>query len=242
MKDNKIIYKFKMDRTIEEKVESKRTNKDGEEETVFKNKKVKKPQTIIINKPTRRMIDAAEEYYAIQVSQNIKKGIVTKAMLQKKYADTGGSLTDDESRDMIKAVQKSNELSNEIQMLVATKGDKNKIEELENELLTLRKHLVELESSLQGIYQNTADARAERATLLWYVVNLTQVQNKEKEISNFFDGVLLEDKLENLYEKDESGDEFFENALDKIMKIVSYWHYTGDTSEEKINQFVENAG
>jgi len=238
MEQGKNIYEFVVNKKTKEQVETVRKNKDGEEETVRKNKTVSIPIKFIVKKPTRRMIDAAEEFFAIQLSKNVKKGIVTKAMLSKKYADTGGTLTEDEGKEMIRAVQKSNELSNEIQKLIALKGDKNEIDKLEEELLITRKNLIELENSLQGVYQNTADARAERSTLIWYVIHLSKYVDEAQE-KDFFKGVIYEDRLEDLYEKDESDDSFTNEALNKLMRAVSYWHYTGDSDKEKIDEFIK---
>ena len=53
----------------------------GETETVIQNKTVKLPVKFLIKKPTRRVMDEAEAQYAIEMSKNIKRGIVTKAML-----------------------------------------------------------------------------------------------------------------------------------------------------------------
>jgi len=242
MDNNKNIYKFQVNREIIEKVETTKKDKDGEEIVTTKNKKTKKPVTIVLKKPTRRMVDEAEEYFAIELSKNVKKGIVTKAMLVKKYADTGGALTEEESKDMVRAVQKSNELTNKIQMMVATKASKEEIEPLEQELFEVRKNLVDLESSLQGVYNNTADARAERSTIIWYLLNVTKVLNDLGDELDYFEGILLEDKLDNMYDKDEGGDPFDEEVLNKVMRIISYWHYTGDTSKEKIDEFIKDAG
>ena len=238
MEKGKNIYEFIVEKKTKEQVETVRKNKDGEEEPVTKNKTVKVPVKFIVKKPTRRMIDAAEEFFAIQLSKNVKKGIVTKAMLSKKYADTGGTLTEDEGKEMIRAVQRSNELSNEIQKLIAIKADKNEINKLEEELLITRKNLIELENSLQGVYQNTADSRAERSTLIWYVIHLSKYVDEGQE-KDFFKGLIYEDRLEDLYEKDESEDEFTIQALNKLMRAVSYWHYTGDSDKEKIDEFIK---
>jgi len=167
------IYKFTLETKEKKKVEVERKNeKTGEMETVLSTKTFKTPVDFVIKKPTRRIINEAEAQYAIELSNNIKKGIVTKNMMVKKYADTGGALTEDETKDMVRKLQRSNELANKIQLLSVTEKDNKEILELESELLVLRKELVDIEVSLQGVYEHTADARAERSMLLWYVVQL----------------------------------------------------------------------
>lgn len=235
------IYKFTLNKAEKKKVEVERKNKEtGETETILQNKTVKTPFEFVVKKPTRRIIDEAEAQYAIELSKNIKKGIVTKDMMVKKYADTGGALSEEEVKDMLRKLQKSNELANKIQLLSATnkKENEKEIEELEQELLVLRKELVDIEMSMQGVYEHTADARAERSMLLWYTIQLAK-KIEEKEEKEFFDGIIYEDQLENLYEKDESGDEVEKEALSNFMLIVSYWFYNNNATENQIKEFIE---
>lgn len=237
------IYKFTLETKEKKKVEVERKNKEtGETETVIQNKTVKTPTEFVIKKPTRRIMDEAEAQYAIEMSNNIKKGIVTKAMLVKKYADTGGTLTEAETKDMVKKLQKSNEVANKIQMLSATDKKKNEkeIEELNSELLILRKDLTDIEMSMQGVYDHTADARSERAMLLWYTIQLAREIEDEQEVL-FFDGLLYEDQLEDLYKKDEDGTDLQKEALNKMMTAISYWFYNNSATEEQIEAFVKQA-
>lgn len=237
------IYKFSLDKEEKKKVEVKRKNKEtGETEIVLQNKTVKTPVEFVVKQPTRRIMDEGEAQYAIEMSKNIKKGIVTKAMLIKKYADTGGTLTEAETKDMVRKIQKSNEIGNKIQMLVAVdkKKHEKEIEELNSELLILRKELTDLEMSMQGVYDHTADARSERAMLLWYAIQLAR-EIKDGEETLFFNGLLYEDQLEDLYKKDEDGSELEKKALSKIMTSVSYWFYNNNATQEDIEAFVKQA-
>ena len=237
------IYKFTLETKEKKKVEVERKNKEtGETETVIQNKTVKTPTEFVIKKPTRRIMDEAEAQYAIEMSNNIKKGIVTKAMLVKKYADTGGTLTEAETKDMVKKLQRSNEVANKVQMLTAVDKKKNQkeIEELNSELLILRKELTDIEMSMQGVYDHTADARSERAMLLWYTIQLAREIEDEQEVL-FFDGLLYEDQLEDLYKKDEEGTELEKKALTKMMTAISYWFYNNNATQEQIEAFVEQA-
>jgi len=234
------IYKFTIEKKEQQKVEVVRKNKEtGEEETILQNKTVKIPVEFVVKKPTRRLVDEAEAQYAIELSQNIKKGIVTKAMMIKKYADTGGSLTESDAKDMVRKVQRSNELANKIQLL--STGGKAKVKEIEDceaELLTIRKELAEFELSMQGVYEHTADARAERSTLIWYTIQLSRVI-KDGEEDFFFNGILYDDQLEDLYKKDEDGNEFEQEALQTMMSVVSYWFYNGEGEQKDIEEFLK---
>jgi hypothetical protein len=235
------IYEFTLETKEKKKVEVERKNKEtGELETIVQNKTVKVPLKYVIKKPTRRIIDEAEAQYAVEMSKNIKRGIVTKAMLVKKYADTGGTLTEEETKDMVRKLQKSNEISNKIQLLTATKkkGSEKEIEELTSELLILRKELADIEMSMQGVYDHTADARSERSMLLWYTIQLARKIEEGKE-ALFFDGLLYEDQLESLYEKDENGSSIEKEALNKFMSVISLWFYNNSATQEQIDEFLK---
>ena len=234
------IYKFSLDKKEKKQVEVKRKNKEtGETEIVLQNKTVKTPVEFVIKKPTRRIIDEAEAQYAIELSKNIKKGIVTKAMMIKKYADTGGALTEEQAKDMVRKLQQSNEISNKIQLLSTEKKKPVKeIEKLESELLIIRKDLAEFETAMQGVYEHTADARSERSMLLWYVIQLSRILKDEEE-EFFINGILYEDQLEDLYKKDEEGDEIEMSALSTMMSIVSYWFYNGESTQEELDDFLK---
>ena len=235
------IYEFTLETKEKKKVEVERKNKEtGEVETIVQNKTVKVPVKYVVKKPTRRIMDEAEAQYAVEMSKNIKRGIVTKAMLVKKYADTGGTLTEEETKDMVRKLQKSNEISNKIQLLTATnkKESKKEIEQLTSELLVLRQELADIEMSMQGVYDHTADARSERSMLLWYTIQLARKIEEEKEVL-FFDGLLYEDQLESLYEKDENGSSIEQEALNKFMSVISLWFYNNSVTQEQIDEFLK---
>ena len=92
--------------------------------------------------------------------------------------------------------------------------------------------------SVQSVYEHTADARAERSMLLWYTVQLSRtIENNEEE--NFFNGILYEDQLNDLYEKDEEGKDFEKEALAKLMLVISYWFYNNNATEKDIEEFIK---
>ena len=182
------IYEFTLKKKIKKQVETKRKGKDGEEETVLSNRTVSVPVKFFVKKPTRRMADEAEVFYSIQLSKAIKMGIVTKAMLIKKYADNGGALSEDESKLLLKSLKNLNDLENEYKLcsVKKTKEGKERSEELELEIVVLKRELQELESSLQSVYQHTADSKAEKEVLLWYAIQLARFSEDEKEEKVFF--------------------------------------------------------
>ena len=86
---DKIIYSFTVEKkeTVKETEEQTQEGKDGKKETVSITKEVEKliPYQCIIRSPSRREMEEAELEYSIEMSKCIKRGILTKAMLAKKY-------------------------------------------------------------------------------------------------------------------------------------------------------------
>ena len=116
--------------------------------------------------------------------------------------------------------------------------DKKEIEQLTSELLVLRQELADIEMSMQGVYDHTADARSERSMLLWYTIQLARKIEEEREVL-FFDGLLYEDQLESLYEKDENGSTIEKEALNKFMSVVSLWFYNNSVTQEQLDEFLK---
>ena len=235
------IYEFTLKRKVKKQVETKRKGKDGEEETVLSNRTVSVPVKFFIKRPTRRMADEAEVFYSVQLSKAIKMGIVTKAMLIKKYADNGGALSEEESKLLLKSLKKLNDLENEYKLCVVKKTNesKKKSEKLALEIVTLKRELQELESSLQSVYQHTADAKAEKEVLLWYAIQLAKFSEDGDEEQKFFQGMDFEEQLEDLYEKYEVEESFESEATSRICKVVGYWFYNQNAYKKAIEEFIK---
>lgn len=235
------IYEFTLKKKVKKQVETKRKNKDGEEETILSNRTVSVPVKFFVKKPTRRMADEAEVFYSVQLSKAIKMGIVTKAMLIKKYADNGGALSEEESKLLLKSLKQLNDLENEYKLCVVkkTKDSKKKSDELALKIVTLKRELQELESSLQSVYQHTADSKAEKEVLLWYAIQLAEFSEDEGEKEAFFNGLDFEEQLEDLYNKYEVDESFESEATSKICKVVGYWFYNQAAEKKDIEEFIK---
>ena len=113
----KEIYSFsvEIDKEVKETVTKKRKNKEtGKMEEVSIEETVKKPVPIkiILKEPNRRDLEEADIEYSIEMSKCIKRGILTKAMLAKKYSDTGGLLTEEDAKLLTRRYSELGELQN----------------------------------------------------------------------------------------------------------------------------------
>ena len=122
----KTIYNF--DVLIEEEIEETETkqikNKEtGDTEEVSTKKKVKKetPYGIVIHEPSRRQVEEADMEFSVEMSKCIKRGILTKAMLAKKYSDSGGLLTEEDSNSLMRLYRELSETQGSLARLKTKK-------------------------------------------------------------------------------------------------------------------------
>jgi len=242
----KQIYSFKTSKLQEVEEISKKieTDEEGKEQEVEVKKKVSKevPVEVIIKKPSRRQIEEAETQFSIEMSKGIKKGILTKAMMAKKYADTGGALTEKDSQDLLSLYKKLGDLENEIVKMSIAGIDKNKEEtkekaaNLNGELAQVKKDIIDIESSYRTIFNHTADVKAQNVMFLWYVLNLTYYKSLALDIPEpklFFQGETFEEKAESYYKMEEEDDELFLKIVGKASSVLSYWYYSQGNFDEK---------
>lgn len=245
----KTIYDFnvKLEREVEESTTTKKKNKDtGKMEEIVTTKKVVKPvdYQIKIYEPSRRQVEDADMEFSIEMSKCIKRGILTKAMLAKKYSDSGGLLTEEDSQKLIRNYGRLGEVQNDLSRLMAKKKktDEEKAAELSltEEFADVRKNIVDLETSYQNVFNHTADTKAQNRTILWYLINLSFVVDPAGVERPLFPGEDYDEMLDVYYEKDENGDEVYDLAKEKLMAFVSFWYFSQNPSESDFKSLEED--
>jgi len=245
----KTIYKFtvKKEEEVEEETTSEVENKETKEkEKVTKTRTVKKevPYEIRIAQPSRRQIEDADMEFSIEMSKCIKKGILTKAMLAKKYSDSGGLLSEEDSSELIRSYRELAELQNDLGRLMAkkkkTEQETKKEEQLTESFAATRKRIVDLETTYQSVFNHTADTKAQNKTILWYMLNLSYITGPDEKELPFFAGDTTEAKEESYYILDENEDEVFDLAREKLMTFISFWYFSQNASEEDFSSLEQD--
>tara|TARA_Y100001938_G_C8089756_1_gene434325 strand:- start:1211 stop:1966 length:756 start_codon:yes stop_codon:yes gene_type:complete len=243
--ESKILYQFTIDKEVEVEKESKRTNKKTGETTIKKRKvKETKPIEIQIKRPSRRQLEEAELEYSIEMSKCIKKGILTKAMLAKKYSDTGGLFSEDDANKYQDLYKQALELQNEYVRLDSvakkTQKQKDKLEKIKSKVALVRKDIVEIETTFSSLFDHTADIKAQNKLILWYVLNLTYIQDEEEDsFVEFFKGDSFEEKTNYYYKLEESVDDFYNALVQKSTTIMAFWYFNQASSKEEFDDLVE---
>ena len=238
--EKKVIYEFdvaKEEEVEEESTRNKKNKETGETEKVTTTKTVTKevPYKIKIYEPSRRQVEEADMEFSIEMSKCIKRGILTKAMLAKKYSDSGGLLTEDDSKDLIRLYKELAETQADLGKLIAkkkkTQAEKDKEGELTEIFAGLRKRIVDLETTYQNVFNHTADTKAQNRTIVWYMLNLSAVEGPDGE-EPLFPGSTAEEVENSYYAKDEEGDEIYELSREKLMTFVSFWYFSQNAQPE----------
>jgi hypothetical protein len=233
----KEIYNFTIYEETEKSVETISKDESGDEIKVTKKVTEKTPVKVILKRPSRRQIEEADLEYSVEMSRCVKKGILTKAMLVKKYSDTGGLMSETEAKTLYQLYQKLMELQRDYTenetVNKAEPNRKKKSEELTLEMTKVRDQIVKTEMAYQSLFDHTADMKAQNRLLLWYIINLTYIQREEdSKPSPYFKGEDFEDKLEDYYQKEESENlQYFEIAR-KVSNIAAFWFYNQASTKE----------
>lgn len=236
------IYSFTVERTEKVKVTEmeEREGKEGEKEQVEVTKEVEEsvPYRIILKQPNRREMEEAELEYSIEMSRCIKQGILTKAMLSKKYSDSGGLMAEEDAKKLSRLYMKFGELSNDLTRLTTkaskTTREEQRILEKSGELGETRKEIVDMETNYASLFNHTADSRAANKAVTWYLLNLSYMRRDEDdEIEPIFKGQEFSDKVDEYYRLEESGSELYHLISSKIATYISYWYYSAGAVTDK---------
>lgn len=248
----KELYSFTVTDTqeIEQKSKEKRKNDKGVEEEVEVTKKVEKeiPVKFILKEPSRRELEEADMEYSIEMSRCIKKGILTKAMLAKKYSDTGGLLSESDANNLVDLYAELAELEGEYTKKTLNNRSlkklpskvKEQIDSLAAKVAICRRDIVTLESSYQTLFSHTADTKAQNRIILWYLTHLTYTQIGEEESTEFFTGDSFQSKIDSYYHKDETEDSLFSAASGKLTSILSFWYFSNNPAKEDFDKIIDD--
>jgi len=242
----KELYTFTLDEEKEiEKTHTRKNKKTGEETTVTKKVKEKVPVQIKLKRPSRRELEDAELEYSVEMSRCVKKGILTKAMLYKKYSDTGGVWSEDDAKDYGKLYKEIFDIQNEYVRLenVDKKSEKQKekLESLKEKLAETKRQIVDAETSMQSLFDHTADIKAQNRLLLWYTLMLTHIQREEdEEPIPYFEGDDFEKKLEDYYSKEDETTDFYSSVIKKVTTILAFWFFNQASTPKEFNKLIED--
>tara|TARA_Y100001938_G_scaffold19845_1_gene24897 strand:+ start:6238 stop:7272 length:1035 start_codon:yes stop_codon:yes gene_type:complete len=269
------LHTFSVNRDVDYTYEvTEKSKRNGKDIKVKKTEQKSRPVLVRLKKPGRKLFDEGELYYGVKLSEGIKAGLLTRALLAKRYQNDGGSMSEPEKERYSELYLKLFEKENELQRLqvnlekISDDEKKDKITDLLIEMSDLRRDLQDFETSQSALFDQTAETRAKNKTIMWWILQLAQVEKKseddkdyywyhkekeaktdeekeavakEKENLEFVDlfpQETLEEKMDAYDSMEDSGDEFYQEALRKLAYFTSYW-YSGQADSKEDFQRVE---
>ncbi len=242
MNQDKWIYTFTLDKEINVSKSETSKNDAGEEITITKTVKEKKPFIFKLKKPNRKMIEDADIFYAAKVGEYLKAGLLTKSLIAKRFENDGGDLSEITKQRYNEALSDYYSSVLQLEKLKEkpegerTDEDKTAILELIEETKELKNELTDFEIKRTSIYDQTAESKALNKQIFWYILNLTY-WNKAGDGENFepyFIGNDYDEKCNSYDNKEENEpSEFFLNLSNKLAFSISYWFNSGSKASQK---------
>ena len=197
-----------------------------------------------LRKPTRSLYDEAELFYGIELSKGIKAGLLTKALLAKRYENDGGSLSDGEIERYGNLYLDFYRKTDEYQKLLIkdeenlTQENRDDMERLEKELTDNRSTLTQFEMEQQSLYEQTAEVRARNKTILWWILALSYGGDDNA----YFPGKTFDDKLAVYDELSEEEDDFINTVIQRLTYFVSFWFVGRASTQEEFDAMLREQG
>jgi hypothetical protein len=238
----KKLFEFTVPKEIEvEEIEISK-NEKGEEIKTTKKIKKKEQVKLFLRKPTRALFDEAELFYGVRLSEGIKAGLLTRALLSKRFTNDGGVLSEEEKNVYATLYVALFERQNEFQKLSIkdeserTEEEKARYKQVIAELTELRTQIQDFETAQASLFDQTAENRARNKTILWWVLQLAYTVDEKGEENPFFGDGTYENKIRIYDNMEENGSDFESLACRKLAYFVSFWYVGRASSQEEFEK------
>ena len=220
------LYKFEAEEVV---------NKDNGE-TVKNNRK------FFLLKPNRKLREDGELFYAAETSRFAKAGVLPRAAWNTILSNGGGSISDKEREVYGELLLKFRDASLELQSILfktedqRSEAEKTRVNELTEDLDSIRKEIQSFESSQIAIFENTAEAKARNRTILWWVLNLAHEELNDK-YEEVVKGESFNDKLDFYDNLESINNEFLLTVLRRFTYLITVWFLGKAETEEDFKYF-----
>lgn len=219
-------------------------NEKGEEVKTTSKVKTTVPVKLAIKKPTRSLFDEAELFYGVRLSEGIKAGLLTRALLAKRFNNDGGVLSDEEQKEYNELYLEFFNLQSEFQKLSIKEESIRNDEEKENlkavivKMNNARERLQKYEMAQANLFEQTAENRARNKTIMWWVLQLSLIQDDDKKFKELFQDGTYEDKLKRYDEIEESESDVEKVAIQKLLYLISFWYIGRAASQDEFEKLL----
>lgn len=221
------------------------TNEKGEEVKVTSKVKTTVPVKLAIKKPTRSLFDEAELFYGVRLSEGIKAGLLTRALLAKRFNNDGGVLSEEEQKEYNDLYNEFFNLQTDFQRLslkqesLRTEEEKKELSQVIEKMTTAREMIQKYEMAQANLFEQTAENRARNKTIMWWVLQLSLIEGEDKKLKELFGDGSYEDKLKKYDEIEESELGLEKIALQKLLYLISFWYIGRAASQEEFSKLLD---
>lgn len=235
----KEIYSFRVNKLVKKQVEEQTT-----EGKLVKEVEQDVPVKVVFKKPNRAESEEADTVSAIEYAESVRKGILTKPLLEKLYDEKGGFLIDDYEGKYNSLLGQFFEVETEFQNLnfkeTKTAEEEEKLKELAARFVKIQSSIQSIEGARNSLFQNTAETRAQNKTIFWLVLFLTYIQEEEdKDPIPLFVGNSFKEKVENYDKQMEENNSFVYRVTEKMSFFVALWYLGRATTKEDFEKIDE---
>lgn len=245
----KRLFQFTLPQSVTETIKEKSKDKDGNEVTTTREVSKEVDQVITLKKPNRVMYDDAELYYGVTLSEGIKAGLLTRALLSKRFSNDGGVMSNEDKEDYADLYLDLFNNQTEIERLSGvtakkrTEQESEKFSSLMKRNGVLKREIQDFELAQASLFEQTAENRARNKTVLWWVLRMAHIQGSEEDNSEpipIFSGENHKKRLDSYDELEELPDPFYEELLRKLVYYVSYWYVGNVQTEEEFKRLLSD--
>jgi hypothetical protein len=201
-----------------------------------------KNRKFCIIKPTRRMKEEGELFYAAKLSQFISSGILPKIVWEKIFKDSGGIISDLDQKEYSDLFSEYAKYRNEMDELSTkkeverTSSESERLVFCESQIVKVRKKMQELEMAQINAFENTAEAKARNRAIVWWAASLGVEEDVSTEgVVSLLGTGSIEDKLD-LYDIIVENDKFLSDCFSRLNYLVTVWYLGSASSFQDFEQ------
>ena len=250
----KELYSFDIERTINKEIPIIKKNKKGEPVESNKTVTEKIINRIAVAKPNFADIENGEFFYGQKYNEFINAGFLTKAMMNKRIGDIGGSSSKLSQEIMNKAFLDYMDSAKVIEFYEGhndlEEDQKSKLEEAKIKFFEAQKTINDFETSYRNQYSQTADAKAEQKIIEWFIFNFSYYEEKvdgQKQLFPIFEGDNYEQKRDYYlllcedieFIEDTSllkNKAIFDKSFIKLVQVINVWYNKLASSQDDIDK------
>jgi len=221
------------------------TNEKGEEVKVTSKVKTTVPVKLGIKKPTRSLFDEAELFYGVRLSEGIKAGLLTRALLAKRFNNDGGVLSEEEQKEYNDLYNDFLNLQVDFQKLslkqesLRTDDEKSELAKIIEKMTETREMIQKYEMAQANLFEQTAENRARNKTIMWWVLQLSLIEGEDKKLKQLFGDGVYDEKLKKYDEIEESELGLEKIALQKLLYLISFWYIGRAATQEEFSKLLD---